>query len=135
MKNTVIFIRQESDALDFLDLCRLALTSAQVIKLRAANLTATDQLNVIYAGRMDRESTLHSNAVRYATNSKCLPNAAVALGNDGSFKSLETFAVAFHDLYPDTHGITDIEVRKITPDLLRLDRTDDFIHDVCLLPL
>ena len=75
--------QHKSDALDFLDLRRLALTFTQVVQLRPANFTTADQVHMVNAGRMDRESTFDTNAIGNAANRKGFTNAAVTLGNNG----------------------------------------------------
>ena len=83
---------------------------------------------------MDRESTFHANTVGYAANSECFTDSAVALGDNGSFESLQTFTVAFNNLNPYTHGITDVDFGQIAANLFCFDRADNFVHGLCLLP-
>ena len=123
-----------SDAFDFLDLCSFSLAFTQIIQLCATNLTAADQIHMVNAGRMDRESSFNSDTVRNAANSESFTDSAVALGDNGAFESLQTLTVSFNDLYPDTDRVTDIELRYIAADLLCLDGTNNLIHDICLLP-
>ena len=118
----------KSDAFDFLDLGRFALTITQIVELRAANLTVTDQIHMIDTGGIDRESTFNTDTVGHPANRKGFADAAVALGNDSAFESLQTFAVTFNNLYPHTYGITDVESGEITANLLRFDGTNNFIH-------
>ena len=110
-----------SYSLDFLDLGSLALTLTQVVELCSAHLTVPDHINMVDAGRVDRESTLDADAVGNAANGKRLADTAVPLRNHGAFERLKTFAVAFNNLDPDAYGITDTESRKIAANLLRLD--------------
>ena len=122
-------------ALDFLDLGGFALTAAQIIQLGPANLTAANQVHMIYTRRMNRERTFHTDSIRHPAYSERFPDAAVALGDNSTFESLQTLTVAFNNLYPHTNGIADIELRKVGTDLLCFDRTNNLIHWMYLLPL
>ena len=125
-------LQHKSNALDFLDLRRLTLTFTQVVQLRPANFTTADQIHMVNAGRMDRESTFDTNAIGNAANRKGFSNAAVTLGNHGTFESLQTFTVAFNNLDPYAHGITHVKLGSIAAQLLCFDGTDQFIH--CFVP-
>ena len=57
---------------------------AQVIQLRAANLTAADDLNVVDGGRMHGEDLLHADTIGQAADGDGLLNAAVLLGDDSA---------------------------------------------------
>ena len=89
---------------------------------------------MIHTGRIDRESTFNTNAIGNTTNSECFTDAAIALGNNSAFESLQTFAVAFNNLNPYTHGITDVDFGQIAANLFCFDRADNFVHGLCLLP-
>ena len=125
-------LQHKSNALDFLDLRRLTLTFTQVVQLRPANFTTADQIHMVNAGRMDRESTFNTNAIGNAANRKGFTNATITLGNHGAFKSLQTFTVAFNNLHPYANRITHIELGSIAAKLLGFDGTDQFIH--CFVP-
>ena len=45
-------LQHKSNALDFLDLRRLTLTFTQIVQLRAANLTTTDDLDGEWIGKV-----------------------------------------------------------------------------------
>ncbi len=124
----------KSDALDFLDLGRLALTLTEIVELRAANFTAAYQINMVHTGGIDRESTFYANTVGHAANSECLTDAAVALGDNSAFESLQTLAVPFNNLDPYAYSVTDVELGQIAADLFCFDGTDDLVHGLCLLP-
>ena len=127
-------LQHKSNALDFLDLRRLTLTFTQVVQLRPANFTTADQIHMVNAGRMDRESTFNANTVRNTADGKGFTDATVTLGNNSTFERLQTLAVAFYNFDPYADGIADIKLREIAADLFRFDRADDFVHDLCLLP-
>ena len=128
------FFSHKSDAFDFLNLGCLALTIAQIVQLGAANLTVTDQLNMVHTGRIDRESTFNTNAIGHTANRKCFTDAAIALGDNSAFESLQTFTVAFNNLHPYTYGITDVDLGQIAANLFCFDGADNFVHGLCLLP-
>ena len=128
-------VGHRSQTSDFLDLGCLALTITQIIQLGAANLTVTDHFYVINTGGIDRERAFNTNPVGHPANSEGLADATVTLGDNSAFESLQTFAVSFHNLYPNADSVADVEGRKIAANLLRFDGTNNLIHDVCLLPL
>ena len=72
---------QDSDAL--LDLGALAHAVAQVIELRAANLTLADGLDLLNGGSVDGEHLFHTDAIGDAAHGDGLLDAAVLLGDDG----------------------------------------------------
>ena len=118
----------KSDALDFLDLRRFTLTLTQVIQLSPANFTTADQIHMVNAGGMDRESAFDTNAIGNAANRKGFADSAVALGNHGTFESLQAFPVAFDNLNPYAYSIAHIKLRSIAAQLLCFDGANQFIH-------
>ena len=122
-----------SDALDFFDLRGLTLPFTQIVQLRAADFTVTNQVNMVNTGGIDRERTFHADPVRHPANSKGFADAAVTLGNHSAFESLQTFTVSFNNFHPDTYSIADVESRKIAANLLCFDGADNIIHGVRLL--
>ena len=69
-----------------LQLGAAAHAAAQVVELRAADLTAADDLDVVDGGRMDGEDLLHADAVGQAADGDGLLDAAVLLGDDGALE-------------------------------------------------
>ena len=124
----------ELHALDFLDLGGLALQRTQVVQLGAAHLTMTDHGDAAQTGAVDGESTLHTDAVGNAADGEGLADAAVALGNDHTFESLQTLVLALNNLNLNTHGIADGDRGDVLAQLLSFNRTDDLAHVGFLLP-
>ena len=77
-------------AADVLDLGGLALQTAQVIELRTAHLTTADDLDMINAGRMQRERALYADAVADAANREGFAAGAVAAGDYSAFKLVDS---------------------------------------------
>ena len=117
-----------SNALDFLDFRGLALPITQIVELRAANLAVPDHFHAVNAGGVDRERTLHADTIGNPTDRKGLTDAAVALGNHSAFESLKPLTGTFYNLHPDANGVANVDLRKIGPQLLGLDGTNDLIQ-------
>ena len=100
------------------DLGSLAYAAAQVVQLRAANLTAANDLELSNVRGVYREGLLDAYAVRDAANGNRLVNASVLLGNDDALEHLDTLAVAFLDLCVYLNGIADLQLRKVVLELL-----------------
>jgi hypothetical protein len=121
-------------ALGFLDLGSLALQGTQVVQLGAANLTAANHFNVIYAGRMNRERALNADAIGHAANGERFADTAITLSHHGAFKRLKTLAATFHNLHENANGVTDAKLGQIGAELSLFDGTNDFTHFIGLLP-
>ncbi len=89
-------IRPPSSTLDILfDLCRLTDTITQIVKLRTANLTLTDDLDLGNMRGMDRENLLHANAKGHTTNRDGFLDATMLFRNDSTLKYLNSLARSF----------------------------------------
>lgn len=128
MMTSFLYPKQGLVAADILDLGSLALQTAQVIELRTAHLTTTDDLHMVNAGRMQRERALYADAVADAANREGFAAGAVTAGNYSAFKRLKTFAVTFNNLNVHTHGVANVEFGPIGTELRLFDRLDDFAH-------
>lgn len=103
---------------EFLNLGALTNSVAEVVKLRTANLTVTDNFNLSYVGRVEREGLFYAYAVCYAANSEGGTNAAVVSCDYGAFKKLDSFASAFLDLVVNADGVTYVELVGAFAELL-----------------
>ena len=103
---------------EFLNLGALTNSVAEVVKLRTANLTVTDNFNLSYVGRVEREGLFYAYAVCNTTNSKGRANAAVVSCDYGAFKKLDSFASAFLDLVVNADGVTYVELVGAFAELL-----------------
>ena len=121
-------------ALGFLDLSSLTLQIAQIVELSTANLTLADNLNVIYTGGMHGESTLNADTVGNTADGERLTDAAIALGDNSTFKRLQTLAATFNYLHENANGVTDVELGHIGAELSLIDGTNDLTHFMGLLP-
>ena len=93
----------------FLNLGSLTNAVAQVVQLGAANLTVTDDLDLLDGRSVDGEHLLDADAVGQTTNGEGLLDTAVLLGDNGTLEDLDSLAVALFDLVLDTNGVTDLE--------------------------
>ena len=92
-----------------------SLTNAitQIIKLRSADTTVSNKLNLGNVGRMYREYTLYAYAVSNTTYGKGFGDAAVILSDNSTLKYLNSLALAFTNLYVNTNSRTDVYNRSI----------------------
>ena len=97
----------------FLNLCSLAHAVTEIVKLSSANLTVSYNLNLADNGRMNGEYSFNSAAVRYSSYSKGLGNSAVLLGDNCSFKNLNSELVAFLDFNMHLYSVTDFDNRCV----------------------
>ena len=114
---------------EFLNLGALTNSVAEVVQLRTANLTVTDNFNLSYVGRVEREGLFYAYAVCYAANGEGGTNAAVVSCDYGAFKKLNSFASAFLDLVVNADGVTYVELMGAFAELL-ICKNFELVHDV-----
>ncbi len=93
----------------FLNLRALTNSVAEIVKLSASNLTASDNFNLFNVRRMYGESLLYANAVRNTSYSEGLGDSAAVLGNDSALEKLNSLSVTLFDLVVNTNSITNIQ--------------------------
>ena len=81
----------------FLDTGRLAAEIAQVIELCPADLTATNDVDVVNDRCVKREDTLDAYAETYLADRDGLTYAAMLAGDTYALEGLQAFLVAFLD--------------------------------------
>jgi len=69
----------------------------QVVQFRAANETATDDLNTGDTGAVDRENAFHTLTGLNPADGESFLNAAAATGDHRTLKMLDTLGVTFND--------------------------------------
>ena len=121
--------------LGFLNLGGLTTALAQIVQLRAANLTLAGNGDAVHTGRMQRERTLDAYTVRSAANSERFAARAVTACDYDAFERLKTLTVTFNNLNLYLYSVADVELGDVRAQLSILDGTDDFIHCDILLPL
>ena len=97
----------------FLDLSSLADSSADIVELAAANLTASYELNLLNNGRVYGENSFDSAAVSYTSYGKGLVDSAVLLSDNSTLEDLDSVLVAFLDLNVNLNGVTDVYNRSV----------------------
>lgn len=93
-----------------------ALTAAiaQEVQTAAADLAVTFNDDFVNAGRAGQESAFNADTVgRDTADGECGIRAIVMGEEDDAFEFLDTFAVAFLDLYMNGHLITGEKIRNI----------------------
>ena len=116
----------------FLNLGSLTNALAQVVQLGAANLTVTDDLDLLDGRSVDGEHLLDADAVGQTTNGEGLLDTAVLLGDNGTLEDLDTLTVTFLNLQVDLDGVTDGDGRNVSL-LLLLNKSLHEIHNNFLL--
>ena len=114
---------------EFLNLGALTNSVAEVVQLRTANLTVTEDFNLCYVGRVEREGLFYAYTVCYAANSKGRANAAVVSCDYSAFKKLDSFTGAFLDLVVNADGVTDVKLMGAFAELL-ICKNFELVHDV-----
>ena len=110
-----------------LDLGSLTNAVADVIELRAAYNTVTDDLYTADGGAVVGEGTLNADAVAHTTDGEGLADTAALHLDDDAFEVLKTLAGTLDDLYVNTNGVTDLKLGQIRAELLLF----EFLNDVC----
>ena len=81
-----------------LNLGGLAGQITQIIELRTTDFAATEHRNLIKTRGMQREGTLHANAVGNTAEGEGLTDAAVALRDADALEGLQALAIALNNL-------------------------------------
>ncbi|CVI56983.1 conserved hypothetical protein [Agrobacterium deltaense NCPPB 1641] len=89
----------------FDDTGSLAATVAQVVELRAANLTAANDFNAFDQRGVDREYALDAFAVGNLANGEAFGKTAAGTGDANAFVSLNTGTVTFRHANVDAQGV------------------------------
>src|SRR5581483_6028758 len=99
-------------ALLFLNPRLLAFEAAKIENARPANCAALYNSNFLNIRRVDRENTLHANAIRYFANRKRFGSAAAASLNYDSLKRLYACLIAFTNFIVDYDCISGLKFWK-----------------------
>src|SRR5580704_6050342 len=97
----------------FLQAGGFSLESAQIIKLRPANLSGADHVDVIDNSRAQRENTLHAMPKADLADGDRLAHTGILAREHGAFKHLNTLFFAFFDLDVNLDRIARTERRQI----------------------
>ena len=89
----------------FFDTCGLAGTFAEVVQLGATNITTTFHLQLYHQWGVGLECALYAHACGDFTHSKRAVQAAIFLGDNHAFESLQTLTVTLLDLNLHNHGV------------------------------
>jgi hypothetical protein len=111
----------------FLDAGSLAAEVAKIIQLSTADLTTTDDIDVIDDSRVQREDALNTDAEAYLADGNGLADASVLTGDADALKGLEAFLVAFLDADVDTQRIARLKRRNAVLNLCVLNNIES-IH-------
>src|SRR5580700_1452189 len=112
------FITQESAAQEravrgrlfaFTETRCFTLELAQIVKFGAAHAAGAHHVDMVDDRGMQRENALHPLAEADLSHGNGSAEPLIIAGNYGSFKGLQTFFVAFFDLYVDADGVARAE--------------------------
>src|SRR5450432_2547172 len=84
----------------------LALQGAQVVELGAADLAGAHHINMVDHLGIDREDALHALTETDLSHGDAFAHPSAIAGDDGAFKCLQPFLVAFLDFDVDLNGVT-----------------------------
>src|SRR5690606_36382839 len=93
------------------DLGGLAAAAAQVVQLRAAHVTAGDDLDVVDRGRVEREGPLDTDPEGHLADGEGLTHAGALAADHDALEHLDTAAVPLDDVHADLEGVTGAELR------------------------
>src|SRR5688500_5237458 len=102
-----------SDLATLLDLGRLAAQVAQVVQLRATDVTAGDDLDLLEDRRVEREGPLDTHAEGDLADGEGTADAGALHANDDALELLYAGTAALDDLYVDVHGVAGAEVGDV----------------------
>ena len=103
---------------------------AQEVELRASCVTATDDLDLGDAFRVQREDTLDTFVGHDTTHSDHAVDAAAALSDQHTLENLDPLLLAFDDPYVHVDRVTDAEdgIVGFGLELVGNNRFDEFLH-------
>lgn len=101
---------------------------AEVVQLRSANNTVTDDLDAADAGAVVGEGTLNADAVSNVTDGEGLADAATLHFDDDTLEVLQTLFVAFDNFVSNADGVADLKLRQVGSQLFFFQLADDFRH-------
>src|SRR4051812_6581903 len=107
----------------------------EVVELRAADPAMAFNLDVIDAGGVQREHTLHADSAGDFADGEHLPRAAAFARDDQTLKDLDALFVAFFDLHVDFDRVSRSEVRDVGPRLTRFDEFHEILSHFDNLPV
>src|SRR5437016_13494013 len=90
----------------------LALQSAQVVQLGAADAAGSDHVDVIHHLGVHRKNALHSLAEADLPDRDAFAHPRAIAGDEGAFKRLEPFLVAFLNLDVHLNGVAGTKRRE-----------------------
>src|SRR5579862_8030578 len=100
----------------------------QIEELGAADTALAENLDLLDAGRVEREGPLDADAVGDPADGKRRAQSAAAAPDHGALERLEAVAPALRHLDVHAHGIPGGKRRQFRLHLLALDR-DDPLHN------
>src|SRR5699024_11027267 len=99
----------------------LADAVAQVVQLRAADVTAGGHLDLLDGGGVHREGALHADTEGDLADGEGLTDTGTVDADDHALEDLDTAAVALDDLDVHLHGVTGAEAGDVVPHGLLVD--------------
>ena len=101
----------------FLDTCSLTAEVTQVVKLCAADASATNNVDMINNCRVQREDAFDADAEADLADGDRLTGSAVLAGDADALKDLEAFLVAFLDADVHLEGVARGKSGNVIPQL------------------
>ena len=102
---------------------------AQVVELRAADIAAGSDLELLDLRRVQREGSLHPDTERLLPHGEGLANAAALAFEHDALEDLGPLAAPFDDLEVNAHAVAGAELRALLQVAL-LEAFDDSAHQM-----
>jgi hypothetical protein len=99
----------------FLDLGRLALPVAEIIKLCPADTAIAEHFDLVHPRRVDREYTLDADAIGDLPDTERLSDPAASPTYDESLKHLDSLFVSLKNLHVHPDSVAGSKIRDIFP--------------------
>ena len=110
----------------FLNLCSLTDSVSEVVKSCSANLTLSDNFDLLNIGRMKGPGLLNAYAVGNLTYGEGLTVRSVLSLDNGSLEDLNSGLLALYDTVVNLNGITYVELSNFALKLFVF----NFLNDV-----
>ena len=109
----------------FADTGSFAGKTAEIVQFCTANDTVANDFDFSLARGMYQESTFNTDAIGNAADSVSFADTAVLTADNDTFKDLDTFTIAFDNLYVNFDSIPRAECRDIVTKLFLFKYADN----------
>ena len=94
---------------NFFNFCSFTRTTSEIVEFSSSDFTATDDVNFDDLGRMDGESSFHTDTERKSSYGKGFAYAAMSFSDNYAFENLNSGLVAFDNFKRNLYGVADVK--------------------------